>query len=44
MCPTGTDAVEFGQVTGLGGSAPLKLLAKSTGGSYRYIDVNSFSR
>jgi hypothetical protein len=37
-------AVEFGQVTGLGGSAPLKSLAKSTGGSYRYIDVNSFSR
>ena len=34
--------VEFGQVTGLGGSAALKLLSKSTGGSYRYIDVNSF--
>jgi von Willebrand factor type A domain len=41
---TRIQAVEFGQVTGLGGSAPLKLLAKSTGGSYRYIDVNSFSR
>jgi von Willebrand factor type A domain len=41
---TRIQAIEFGQVTGLGGSAPLKLLAKSTGGSYRYIDVNSFSR
>ena len=41
---TRVQAVEFGQVTGLGGSAPLKLLAKSTGGSYRYIDVNSFAR
>ena len=39
---TRIQAVEFGQVAGLGGSAPLKLLAKSTGGSYRYIDVNSF--
>ena len=41
---TRIQAVEFGQVSGLGGSAPLKLLAKSTGGSYRYIDVNSFGR
>ena len=37
-------AIEFGQVTGLGGSAPLKALSRSTGGSYRYIDVNSFGR
>ena len=41
---TRIQAVEFGQVTGLGGSAPLKQLAKQTGGTYRYIDVNSFSR
>ena len=41
---TRIQAIEFGQVTGLGGSAPLKLLAKSTGGSYRYIDVNGFGR
>ncbi len=37
-------AVEFGQVSGLGGSVPLKSLAKATGGSYRYIDVNTFLR
>ena len=41
---TRIQAVEFGQVSGLGGSAPLKSLAKATGGSYRYIDVNSFNR
>jgi hypothetical protein len=41
---TRIQAIEFGQVTGLGGSAPLKLLAKSTGGTYQYIDVNTFSR
>lgn len=39
---TRIQAVEFGQVTGLGGSAPLKLLARQTGGTYRYIDVNTF--
>jgi von Willebrand factor type A domain len=37
-------AVEFGEVTDLGGSAPLKSLARSTGGTYRYIDVRSFGR
>jgi von Willebrand factor type A domain len=37
-------AVEFGQVTGLGGSAPLKQLARLTGGTYRYIDVNAFGK
>jgi hypothetical protein len=41
---TRIQAIEFGQVTGLGGSAPLKLLAKQTGGTYRYIDVNRFVR
>ena len=41
---TRIQAVEFGQVTGLGGSVPLKMLAKQTGGTYRYIDVNSFGR
>ena len=41
---TRIQAVEFGQVTGLGGSAPLKQLARLTGGSYRYIDVNGFGR
>jgi hypothetical protein len=39
---TRVQAVEFGQVTGLGGNAALKLLARLTGGTYRYIDVNSF--
>ncbi len=41
---TRIQAVEFGQVNALGGSAPLKQLAKLTGGSYRYIDVNLFGR
>jgi hypothetical protein len=41
---TRIQAVEFGLTGGVGGSAPLKLLARSTGGSYRYIDVNSFGR
>ncbi len=35
-------AVEFGQVGALGGSNPLQTLAKKTGGSYRYMDVNKF--
>ena len=35
-------SIEFGQVSSMGGSPALKLLAKSTGGSYRYIDVNTF--
>jgi hypothetical protein len=41
---TRVQAFEFGQVTGLGGSAPLKQLARLTGGTYRYIDVNAFGR
>ena len=41
---TRIQAVEFGLSGGLSGSAPLKDLARSTGGSYRYIDVNSFGR
>jgi von Willebrand factor type A domain len=41
---TRIQAIEFGQVTGLGGSAPLKLLARSTGGTYQYVDVNRFVR
>ncbi len=41
---TRIQAIEFGQVSGLGGSAPLKTLAKSTGGTYQYIDVNTFVR
>ena len=39
---TRIQAVEFGLVGGLNGSAPLRSLARSTGGSYRYIDVRSF--
>ena len=39
---TRIQAVEFGLASGLGGSAPLKSLAKATGGSYRYIDVKTF--
>ena len=35
-------AVEFGQVGALGGSVPLQNLAKQTGGSYRYINVDTF--
>ena len=41
---TRIQAVEFGLYGALGGSAPLKSLARSTGGSYRYIDVNTFGR
>jgi hypothetical protein len=41
---TRIQAVEFGEVGQLGGSVPLKMLAKATGGTYRYIDINSFSR
>ena len=40
---TRIQAVEFGLAGGLGGgSAPLRSLAKATGGSYRYIDVKTF--
>ena len=35
-------AVEFGQTGALGGSTPLQTLAKKSGGSYRYLDVNTF--
>ena len=35
-------AVEFGQTGAIGGSTPLRNLAQSTGGSYRYLDVNTF--
>jgi hypothetical protein len=41
---TRIQAVEFGLSGALGGSPALKSLAKSTGGSYRYIDVNTFGR
>ncbi len=41
---TRIQAVEFGLVGGLNGSAPLRSLARSTGGSYRYIDVRTFGR
>ncbi len=34
--------VEFGVGPGLGGARPLKRLAAAAGGSYRYIDVDSF--
>ena len=35
-------AVEFGQSAAIGGSTPLRNLAQRTGGSYRYLDVNTF--
>ncbi len=35
-------AVEFGQTGALGGSTPLRTLAQKSGGSYRYLDVNTF--
>jgi hypothetical protein len=41
---TRIQAVEFGLSGALGGSPALKSLARSTGGSYRYIDVNTFGR
>ena len=39
---TRIQAVEFGLAGAAGGSAPLKALARATGGSYRYIDVKTF--
>jgi len=39
---TRIQAVEFGMAGSAGGSAPLRALARATGGSYRYIDVKSF--
>lgn len=44
---TRIQAIEFGLTGGhggIGGSAPLRALAKSSGGSYKYIDVNTFGR
>jgi hypothetical protein len=37
-------AVEFGRGTSLGYGTPLRRLATTTGGSYRYIDVSQFPR
>jgi hypothetical protein len=37
-------AVEFGRGTDLGMETPLRRLATTTGGTYRYIDVTSFPR
>jgi len=37
-------AVEFGCGTDLGMETPLRRLATTTGGTYRYIDVTSFPR
>jgi hypothetical protein len=41
---TRLQAVEFGIGQSLSDSAPLRRLATSTGGSYRYIDVTRFSK
>lgn len=41
---TRIQAVEFGLTGGLAGNAALRSLAKSTGGTYRYINVNDFGR
>lgn len=41
---TRIQAVEFGRGANLGGSGPLRKLATSTGGTYRYIDVTSFPK
>ena len=37
-------AVEFGRGTDLGMQTPLRRLATTTGGTYRYIDVTNFPR
>jgi hypothetical protein len=37
-------AVEFGRGTDLGGGTPLRRLATTTGGTYRYIDVMNFPK
>ena len=37
-------AVEFGRGTDLGRLTPLRRLATTTGGTYRYIDVTNFPR
>ena len=41
---TRIQAVEFGGGANLGGSGPLRKLATSTGGSFRYIDVMAFPK
>jgi hypothetical protein len=37
-------AVEFGHGPDLGENTPLRRMATTTGGSYRYIDVTKFPR
>jgi hypothetical protein len=44
MGPTRIQAVEFGLGTRLSTRTPLGRLANTTGGEYRYIDVNRFPR
>lgn len=41
---TRIQAVEFGRGADLGGSGPLRRLAATTGGTYRYLDVTQFPR
>jgi hypothetical protein len=41
---TRIQAVEFGRGGDLGGANPLRRLAHSTGGTYRYIDVTNFPK
>ena len=41
---TRIQAVEFGRGANLGGSGPLRKLATSTGGTFRYIDVTTFPK
>jgi hypothetical protein len=41
---TRIQAVEFGSGTDLGMQRPLRRLATTTGGTYRYIDVTGFPR
>jgi hypothetical protein len=41
---TRIQAVEFGRGSDLGHATPLRRLAVTSGGTYRYIDVNKFPR
>jgi hypothetical protein len=41
---TRIQAIEFGRGADLGGSGPLRRLASSSGGSYRYLDVIRFPK
>jgi hypothetical protein len=41
---TRIQAIEFGRGPDLGASGPLRRLAASTGGSYRYLDVTTFPK